>query len=124
MKNKINIEDLKKLGQLESESAYILNVYEYTVKYKHIKNIACKIGLVVNKYALLTYTLIGIISCIAIKLNTNLIALFSLLLITLFLLDKSHKFYLKESMLRDNHKITIVRNRFSKKNNSNNKRSS
>lgn len=115
MKNKTNIEDLKKSAQLESEGTYILNTYEYKVKHKHINNIAYKIGLVVNKYTVLTYTLIGIISCIAIKLNANLIALFSLLLITLFLLNKSHSYYLKETVRVKESKIILVRNRFCKK---------
>lgn len=111
---KINSDDFKKLGLLESESAYILDVYEHKVRYKHLKNIAYKLGLIVNKYTLLTYILVGVINVLLIEFNTNLTVLFSLLLITLFALDKSHKFYLRETIRTSDSKITIARNRYSK----------
>lgn len=111
---KISSEDLRKSDELEREGAVILSVYKDKVRHRHIKNIAYRIGLMVNRYALLTYTLVGIFNVILVELNTNLAIVYSLLLTTLFLLDKCHKFYLKETVRVREPKITIARNRFSK----------
>lgn len=114
MKNETNIEYLRKIGQLEHESSYILAVYEDKVKYRHLKNIAYKIGSMISKYTLPIYAFIGIVSILLLEFNFNAVVLISLLLITLFLLDKCHQLYIKETKRIIESKITLVKNRFSK----------
>lgn len=120
MKNKINIEDLKKTGQLESESAYILDICEDNAKYSHLKNIAYKIGLWVNQHAEKIYSFIGIINILlvifSINSNVSLCILFCSLSIILFVLERCHKFYLKENLRIIESEIGLARNRFSKNN--------
>lgn len=61
-----------------------------------LRNIMYVIGLMVNKFTLLIYVFVGIFNVILVEFDTDLDFVFSLLLITLFLLDRCHKFYLRE----------------------------
>lgn len=63
---------------------------------KILRKITYGIGFIVNKFTLLTYISVGIINVILVEKNTDLTIVFSSLLLTLFILDRCHRFYLRE----------------------------